>query len=480
MSFSVEAQILQHRFAAIAREGAETFRRIARGAPVIEEARYAAAIFDADGKLVAQTQGEPSHSLATGRSLRALIDYFAYDLADDDTMLVADPFSGGTSADVVTVAQPVAVAGDIRYFALVRFGLVEFGGELPGPVQPAAREIWQEALRLTPVKIRRAGALQADLWRYLLANSRTPDLLAGDLDVALSVTRHMAARLGSFVAGAGVLAADAAVRAGRAYARARAERHLAAIALGQGAASLPTADGELSVRVTLTRRDDGRLVVDLADSGNQSSGSANLTAAATAAAVHAVLFGALFDQIDLNEGLFDAVDVITRPGSVVDAAAPAAVSLGWRLVAPLVARAVAEAAGQPDPAADAGPAVVLFETIGSRSRNLPVHLSPGFRPAAGLAGAEILSGERRLVSAEEAESRGDFRLLVRERSDDGGMRVRTEVLRGGLEAVAVPSASGQPSFTGATPRDRSAEGVLSLSAGATIDFVYPSRDGARS
>lgn len=479
MSFDVAAQILQHRFAAIAREGAEIFRRIARASVVINDARYAAAVFDAAGRLIAQTQGEPSHSIASGRALRALIDYFAFDLSADDTLLVADPFFGGTEGEVITVVQPVSFVGDVRFFTVVRFALADFGGEIPGTLQPRAGEIWQESLRLTPVKIRRAGRLQSDVWRYFRANSRTPDQFDSDLGAALSVTAHMASSLSVLVAGAGLPVAEAAARAGQGYAYARARRHLAALAAGQGEATIATPHGDIVVRAEVSKGADGRLAVDLGGSSSQSPGPANLTASGSGAVVLAVLFGDLLDDIGLNEGVIEAIEIISRPGTVVDAAPPAAVSLGWRLVAPLVARAVANAVGRPDPVAAAGPTAVLFEAIGTRSRNLPILLSPGFRPGAGLAAAELLSGDRRLVSAEEAETAGTFRLLAREGTEDGGMHVRAQILRDGLEAVLVHS-EGAAVATGATAMARSVEGVLTLSAGATIDFVYPPREGLAS
>lgn len=475
----VAAQILHARLRALAHEGAETFRRIARSTPVIAEARYACGLFDAKGGLVAQAQGEPSHLAAGRQTMRMLIDAFAYDLSEDDTLLVADPYRGGTEAHVIAVAQPVAIGGDIRFFVLLRFAAADLGGEVPGTIQPGARAIWQEGLRITPVKIRRNGALQADIQRYILANSRVPDLLDGDLKAAIAMVRRMADRLSVLAGFHGVAALDAAVDHGRIYAAALARRHLARIVPdggGRGSATATIPQGDVTVTTDLGWR-DGRLFVDLSGSRASIDGPVNLTTTGTAAAVLFALFGESLAETGLNEGLFDVVEIVTRPGSCIDAQPPSAVGLGWRFLAPLVAQSVAQAlGGLGEGIGAAGPAVMLFDVIGSRPRNLPRLLAPGFRPAEGLAGGEGLDGDRMLASAEEAETVGDIRFLGRERTVDGGMRVTVQILRNGFEAIEVPTLLEHAGIDQTGPLQRPRSGVLSLGEGVRIVFSYPPRE----
>ncbi len=90
----IQRQILSSRFAAIAREGAEIFARMARSPAVIDEGQYACAILDS-GRLVAQEQGEPSQLAAVQATVAWLIDAFAFDIAEGDMILTGDPYCGG-------------------------------------------------------------------------------------------------------------------------------------------------------------------------------------------------------------------------------------------------------------------------------------------------------------------------------------------------------------------------------------------------
>ena len=104
-------------------------------------------------RLVAQDQGEPSHLAAVQSTVAYMLDAFAFNLSDGDIILAGDPYCGGTWGGVLTLVRPFFHGGDLRFLAALRFAVPDLAGDIPGPFQPGAHEIWQEALRVTPVKL---------------------------------------------------------------------------------------------------------------------------------------------------------------------------------------------------------------------------------------------------------------------------------------------------------------------------------------
>lgn len=474
----VSAQILSNRFAALAREGAESFTRMARAPAVFDEGQYACAILDAEARLIAQDQGEPSQLCAVQATVAHLIDSFAFNIAEGDVILSGDPYCGGTMAGTLTLTVPVSVDGEIGYFVAIRFGCADLAGDVPGVYQPEAHEIWQESLRLTPIKLVRDGSPQKDVRRYILKNTRAPEILDSDLTTAAVTARRVADRLGAMIDGRGAEAVRAAAEHRMAYAHARTLSHLGALALGQGEAILGEGDG--SVKLSLSRGGDGGVSVDFTGSSAQVEGSANLTRAATHAVVLTQLAADLIEDMGMSQGVMDAVRLTLPDASRVHAAFPAAVSLGWRVVAPAVSQALAQACGQAPAFAAPPPMMVMFDAIGSVPATLPMVVSPGFSPLAGASGGDASAGRRRLASVEQSEIAGHLRILRREfdETGSGGISAELQLRRAGLEAIIIPGALSEPQISQAGPLARERSNVLSLDAGATVQFAYPSREGA--
>lgn len=476
---ALTSQILQNRLVAICREGADTFRRMARSALVIHEGQYACAVLDASGRLLAQEQGEPSQLAAVRNTVRHLVDYFSFNIADGDILLVGDPYFGGTSGGCLTVVRPVQGGGDVAFFVAVRFAAVDLAGNVPGLLQPDAHEIWQESLRITPVKLNRGGNPQNDVLRYVLRNTRAPDCLRGDLAGAFAGTARVAGKIGALIETHGLAALGQAAEYGIAYARSRAIRSLDRLAAtsGLGKASL-VEDGIGSIEVVArTERCENGIRIDLSASSPTHERSANLTPSATLAVVVVQLFTDLLDEIAVNEGLFETVTIVSGEDQCINPAYPAAVSLGWRLVAPLLATALAEASGTGMAVLSAAaPTMVAFDTIGSSEQCIPIQLSPAYRPAAGIAGGDTLDGMRIIPSVEQLEAAGTFRLLSRELDDAGNIVAKVEIRRDGLEAILPPTGDvNRPIVQQDRILARARSNVLDLEAGALVTFTYVPR-----
>lgn len=464
---SLAAQILGLRFAALAREGATSFAAMSRSPLVIDEGQYACALLDGTGQLIAQDQGEPSQLAAVQASVAHLLDAFAYDLAEGDVILTGDPYCGGTWGGVLTLAVPVFAEGDLHFVTAIRFAVADLAGNVPGPFQPDAHEIWQEALRLTPVKLLKAGAMQKDIRAYVTRNSRAPGLLDSDLTTATVTAQRLARNVTAMIDQKGLAPVQEAARHRISYGAARARAALEGIGAGQAS------DGGISV--ALTPAPEG-LSVDLSGTAPAGEDARNMTLTATRGVILTQLLAEVIEDTGLSQGILDAVQV-AAPECCLNAEFPAALSLGWRELAPVLSRALGRAGGGQVAFDPAPPLMVLFPTIGTMPVMQPVTLSPGFAPGAGLAGGDAAGGRRRLISAEEAEAAGLFRLDTRELTEEG-LAAQVTLMSAGLEGISVPGAEA-PAIVQDTPLERPRSNVLSLAMGAQIRFTYPQREAAK-
>ena len=253
------------------------------------------------------------------------------------------------------------------------------------------------------------------------------------------------------------------------HARARMASHLAGLADGQATAS---ATG-ITVQVAVSRTGD-RLVIDFTGSSASAETAANLTRPATVAVVLAQLAAEVIEDTGMSQGILEAVDLVLPEASCVNAAVPAAVSLGWRCVAPVVSTALAQALRSEPAFVSPPPLMVLFPEIGAAPTALPLAVSPGFRPRANIAGSDAAGGRRRLISAEQSEIDGHFSLLHRE-FEGNDIAAEIVIRRSGMEGIVVPGADTAPEITQDAPLARDRSNVLAFQDGAHIRFVYPER-----
>ncbi|MCP4383999.1 MAG: hydantoinase B/oxoprolinase family protein [Hyphomicrobiales bacterium] len=487
-----EAQILYSRVAAICAEGAASFQRMSRSSLVSEDGGFASGLLGPDGTLYAQTQGEPSHLYALRDSVRSLLDYFAFDLADGDALVVGDPYFGGTEGNVLTIAVPAFREGELLAVPAIRFAVPDLGGEAPGALQPEAHEIWRESLRVTPLKLHRGSVLQRDALAYLVLNSRTPDVLRSDLRAAIALCTRMGGQLADLAAVKGGSALARAAERMIGHAGERTSRRLAELIRDRVTerANLALSEGtDAEIRVSIQRHSNNGIVdIDFTGSSSTARGPFNLTKQSAKAAASLPLLGELLDDLTINDGIIDAVRFNLPPDSLVNPKFPAAVNLGWRTTAHVVSAAVTRAQHkgavreQAAPINGAGPAAVLFRTIGAVEDQNPIYLSPGFAPTEGCGGPAI-QGARRLHSAEELETSGALRMRHRQLTEDGDMSVSMTLQRDGLEGTFIaPNDAGQSRpqivIDGRGGKPTNTPGVQTLHEGDQLAFLFPRVDGA--
>lgn len=436
----IGSQILHGRLAAVAAEMGERLRRTARSTGITEQQASATAVFAGDLTLAAQHQSEPGHLFALRESVRRLFDYFAFDLVEGDVLAVADPFHGGTEPQTLTLVVPHFHDGSIVLFPAVRAPLADLAGEYPGAVHPAAFEVWQESIRVTPVKLHRAGMPQRDVLRLLGRNSRTPTVLASDLEAMIGACREAGAALSAILRRHGAKAVMRMTADMQDYARRRVEHRLATLPQQPGVGEARfTSDGvgTLSVRVRVARGNRD-LELDFGGTDPAVPAAINLTPEAASAFAVMPVLGELLDGTPLNEGVLAPFRFRFPEGSLLRPPFPSATGLGARITGHAVAAAVTaalRAAGEEACPALHGlePRATLFLPVGSAAESRLITLDAGFALSAQGWGPPALNGRRRLASAEELEMCDGLRVLTRERRADGGMHVRILNRGGALE-----------------------------------------------
>jgi N-methylhydantoinase B len=351
----VRLEVYRHLLLALAEEMGATLRRAAYSPNIKERRDYSCALFDGAGRPVAMGDHMPVHLGAMPMSVAAALAELGT-LNPGDVGAVNDPFRGGTHLPDITLIAPVRVPGQASPLAYVaaRAHHSDVGGMTPGSM-PLAREIYQEGLRIPPVRLVRGGARQDDVWRLLLANVRTPVEREGDLEAQLAALVagerrlvDLAARRGATeVASAmsGLLEyADRLLRAG--IARIPDGRYVAEDAL-EGDGFEP---GPIGIRATVTVAGD-RVEVDFTGSAPQTAGGVNaveaITVSATRYVLRAVVERILEQPLPAGGGGMEAVTVVAPAGTVVAARLPASVAAGnvetSQRITDVLLRALAEA-----------------------------------------------------------------------------------------------------------------------------------------
>ncbi len=356
----IELELFRHFLVSIAEEMGVVLRKTSYSANIKERRDYSCAVYDARGETVAMGDHMPVHLGAMPLSVRAAMETFA--LEPGDVALVNDPFRGGTHLPDITAVAPVFTGGRRPSFYLAnRAHHADVGGMSPGSM-PLAREIYQEGLRIPPVRIRRRGEIDRPLLDLLLANVRTPVEREGDLMAQIAAIHRGEVRLRELVERYGTARVSANMRALQDYS----ERMMRAAitALPNGVYRFEDAldddgvsAGPVRIRVAVAIEGDTARV-DFSGSAAQAAGPVNANYAVTLAATMYVFRCLIQEEVPFTAGILRPIALIAPKGTVVNAQAPAAMAAGnvetSQRITDVLLGALAKAAPGRIPAASSG------------------------------------------------------------------------------------------------------------------------------
>ena len=160
---------------------AYTVVRIARSEIVKDVMDFSAALCAADGQMVAQAKTIAQHLGAIPEAMAAVLEKFGDDLNDGDAVIMNDPYHGGMHLPDIFMFMPLFFEGKRRAFAVVICHHTDVGGRVPGSNASDSTEIYQEGLRIPPLKLYDRGVLNETLETLIKINVRVPDRVWGDL-----------------------------------------------------------------------------------------------------------------------------------------------------------------------------------------------------------------------------------------------------------------------------------------------------------
>ena len=356
-----QLEIFKNLFHSVAEEMGAALRRSAFSPNIKERRDYSCAVYDGAGQVLAMGDHMPVHLGSMAASVAAARHALA--LAPKDIAVLNDPFAGGTHLPDLTMVMPVYLPGETRpaFYVANRAHHADIGGALPGSMGPA-REIFQEGLRIPPVKIFTRHGMRREILALLLANVRTPEEREGDLAAQIAACRIGERRLAGIVRKYGWDQVRRYAQHLLDYSEAMMHATLTELRAGSYTAEdFLDDDGvihkPLRIRVRLRIR-GGRAEVDFTGSSPQCVGSLNAVEAIAMSAVYYVFRCLVTEDVPATSGLLSPIRVIAPRGTIVNARPPAAVAGGnvetsQRLVDTLL-RALAQAAPQRVPAASQG------------------------------------------------------------------------------------------------------------------------------
>src|SRR5208337_979772 len=184
----VELAIFQSAVHSIAEEMGAALRRTALSPNIKERRDYSCALFDGQGRVIAMGDHMPVHLGSMPMSVEAAVA--AIDFNPGDIAILNDPYAGGTHLPDITMVLPVFLPGGARpaFYVSNRAHHADVGGRFAGSMGPA-EEIFQEGIRIPPVRIVRSGKVDREMLDLILLNVRTPHEREGDLDAQIGACR---------------------------------------------------------------------------------------------------------------------------------------------------------------------------------------------------------------------------------------------------------------------------------------------------
>ncbi len=319
----ITLEVVVEGLVAIVREMRATVIRASYSPVIWDMDDFSCALFDPQGQMVAQSEDHPGHVLPMPWSVRCAMEDFEGDVRPGDVILLNDSYRGGTHLNDVTMLYPLFHEGELFIFPAVRAHWSDVGGSTPGSYSGLSTNIYQEGVRIPPIKIVEEGRLNRAAMALLLNNMRLPEDRRGDFEASLGACKVAESRIRQLLAryGRKTILDCIALNLDRSERRLR-----------ERIARLPAGEyvyedylefyhegrfDPVLMRLTLTVAGD-EIVADFAGSNPQVPGVVNSTLATTGAGVLVAVKSTLDPDGPINHGTFRPIRLRAPEASIVD------------------------------------------------------------------------------------------------------------------------------------------------------------------
>ncbi|WP_114376690.1 hydantoinase B/oxoprolinase family protein [Elioraea thermophila] len=345
----VMLELFNNLFMSIAEQTGAVLQNTAQSVNIKERLDFSCALFDGEGRLVANAPHIPVHLGAMGESVRTVIRSRGKTLRPGDVVALNNPYNGGTHLPDVTVITPVFddAGREILFFVGSRGHHADIGGITPGSMPPASRTLEEEGVLIDDFLLVEGGRFREAEFRALLAAARyparNPDMNVADIRAQIAANEKGVIELKRAIATFGL----ATVRRYMRHVMENAEESVRRVIdrIGDGSFDYRMDNGDLlrvAVRVDRTAR---RAVVDFTGTAPQRADNFNAPPAVTRAAVLYCFRCLVGEDIPLNDGCLAPIDIVLPEGSFLAPKAPAAVVAGNVEVSQAVTNALFGALG---------------------------------------------------------------------------------------------------------------------------------------
>jgi len=330
--------VFQRRFKSITEEMSIVITKTTRSPILCEAKDFVTGLYDGNGKMLEQKENLPILSFSLGPVCEFIIKYFGDEIYPGDIIFHNDVFSMGNQNNDVAVYKPIFWEDKLIAWAAAKGHQADIGGPVAGGYNPKATEVWQETLRIPPIKVYERGKLRKDVWDLIFANIRF-DMVAAD----------MRAQMGSCIVGErGILklVEKYGLETFESYKEhlfdstekmMHAEIKTIPNGVYQGEATVyydgRTPGSKYKIRVKITVEDE-EITFDYSDTDPQTNGFVNGTYTSSASATLLTFLQMVNPDIPHNDGMVRPVKILIPEGTILNAKYPAATTFGNHLCPP--------------------------------------------------------------------------------------------------------------------------------------------------
>ncbi|MFQ5438597.1 MAG: hydantoinase B/oxoprolinase family protein, partial [Paracoccaceae bacterium] len=325
-------------FKSITDEMSISVEKTARSPILCEAKDFVTGLYDAQGNMLEQTENLPILAFSLAPVCRHIIEYFGGDIHPGDVIFHNDVFSMGNQNNDVAVFKPIFLDDQLVAWSAVKGHQADIGGNVPGGYNPNATEVWQEALRIPPIKVIDRGQLRRDVWDLIFANIRL-EIVQHDMKAQMGACTVGERRMHDLLEKYGLPSFEAHKAELFNASRKMMEAEIALIPNGTY-----TGEGKIffdghnagsiyTIRVKITVR-DRRIIFDYSATDAQTDGFVNGTFTSSASATILTLLQMVNPDIPHNEGMIAPIEMIIPEGTVLNARYPKATTFGNHLCPP--------------------------------------------------------------------------------------------------------------------------------------------------
>ncbi len=316
----ITLEVIRNRLEGIAEEMGEILVRSSYSPNIKERKDCSTAIFDSKGRMVAQAEHIPVHLGAMPEAVDSVLDK---NPKKDDIFILNDPYRGGTHLPDITLVSPIVVDDNIVGYSVSRAHHADIGGKSPGSMPADSNEIYQEGIRIPPIRIVSEGSINYDIFDLITTNVRNSDERRADLQAQIGANKRAQARIEELDEKHEL---DSAFSSIIDYSQTRVKSEIEKMPTGiYEASDILEAKQNIEIKTTIDIGEEN-FSVDFTGTDKQIEGNLNAPLSVTKSSVYFV-FRCIIDNKDIpsNHGCYEPVSVYAPKGSLLNPNSPSAV-----------------------------------------------------------------------------------------------------------------------------------------------------------